>query len=340
MNYFFRAACFEFAKILSNRLWWIVLGIVLVIQPLLALLEAVSLAQIGITATPETHPGLAQILPPLDYFGFDIIPLGQAAIVVLGGIGGASIYRGHELRTTLLVLNKRKGIFLAKLIAILVGTIAVSFISVFITISITHIGLGGQGLHPLTLSSITWAFIGYATLNWVLLAALSFGIGLLFRNAIVPLILMVSQVVGLGGFLAQKWEWGGHLPVAAGNLLFATPASATSHDPVKGGLILMAWTVAMLVAAAYCFVRRDVGDGTNARRDSERMDKILFLSVVHGRRNRRNIHRAGCPARDGRCCLRRNGGIGARRNRPMYAGLDFRPSRNRCGGGGIFRTRV
>ncbi|MDR3072430.1 MAG: hypothetical protein LBU41_02945, partial [Clostridiales Family XIII bacterium] len=137
MNYFVRAIRFEFARIFFGRVWWIVFGIVAVIQPLLALVEAVSLAQIGLTATPETHSGLAVALPPLDYFGFDVILFGQAAIVVLGGIAGASIYRSHELRTTLLGLNKRVGIFLAKLSVVLIGSTFVSFISIFITISIT-----------------------------------------------------------------------------------------------------------------------------------------------------------------------------------------------------------
>jgi len=259
MNYFFRAIRFEFAKIFGSRAWWIIFGIVAVIQPLLALVEAMSLAQIGITATPETHPQLAVALPPLDYFGFDVILFGQAAIVVLGGIAGASIYRSQELKTTLLGLNKRMGTFLSKLSAVLVAGIAVSFISVFITISITHIGLGNQGLDPLILSPVAWQFIGYATLDWVLLIVLSFGIGMLSRNAIVPLLFMVPQVVGLGDYLAQKWEWGGYLPVAAGNLLFAIPTDTYPHDPVKGGLILASWTVVILFMAAYFFVRRDVG---------------------------------------------------------------------------------
>jgi ABC-type transport system involved in multi-copper enzyme maturation permease subunit len=258
-TYFIRAVRFEFAKIMTSRTWWIVFGIVAVIQPLLALVEAISLAQSGIHATPETHPMLAEALPPLDYFGFDVIPLGQAAVVVLGGIAGASVFRSHELRTNLLCLNRRRKTFLAKLLAVFAGSTVVSFISVFATIAITHLGLGSQGLHFLVLSPVTWQFIGYATLDWVLLTILSFGFGMISRNAIVPLLVMVPQVVGLGGLLAQKWEWSSCLPVAAGNLLFATPTNAIAHDPVKGGLILAAWTAVVLLVAAFLFVRRDVG---------------------------------------------------------------------------------
>ena len=259
MSYFFRAIHFEFAKIFSSRAWWIVFGIVSIIQPLLALVNAMSLARIGIHATPKTTPGLVQALPPLDYFGFDIIPFGLAAIVVLGGIAGASVFRDHELRTTFLCLNKRISTFFAKLSAVLVGSIAVSFTSVFVTIAITHLGLGDQGLNPFILSPIAWQFICYATLDWVLLSALSFGLGMLSRNAIVSLLIMVPQVVGLGGLLAQKWKWGGYLPVAAGNLLFATPTDAITHEPVKGGLTLIAWTIVVLFVAVYLFTRRDVG---------------------------------------------------------------------------------
>lgn len=259
MNYVIRCTCFEFLKTFFGRAWIIVFGIVAVIQPLLALLEATQLAQTGIHATPETNPELVQALPPLDYFGFDVTAFGQLPIVVLGALMGASEYKGHELRTTFLCLNKRMEAFLAKIAVVFAGSMIASFVAIFTTIAVTHVGLGKQGLNPLILSPIAWQFIGYVLVDWVLLTLLSFGLGMLSRNAIVPLVFMIPQIFNLGNLLAQKWEWGKYFPVAAGNLLFSSPTDALAHQPIKGGLILSLWTGIILILAAYRFVRSDVG---------------------------------------------------------------------------------
>lgn len=258
MNYFVKAIRFESTKAFSCRALWIVFGIVIAIQPFLAFVSAMQLSAIGITATPETHPQLAVALPPVDYFGFDLIPLGQVAIVVLGCMMGASEFRNRELRTTLICLNKRANTFVAKLTVMLIYSSIVSMLSIFTTIAVTHIGLGNQGLHPIILSPTAWLFIAYSVLDWVLLILLSFGIGVISRNAIIPIVLIIPQCVGLGGLLAEKWSWGSYLPVAAGNLLFASPTDIIIHDPIKGGIVLFVWTAAVLSVATFLFVRRDV----------------------------------------------------------------------------------
>ena len=42
----------EFSKLINSRGWWIVFGLVIVLQPLLGLLEADQLLSIGLDATP------------------------------------------------------------------------------------------------------------------------------------------------------------------------------------------------------------------------------------------------------------------------------------------------
>ncbi|WP_447382705.1 ABC transporter permease [Enterococcus faecalis] len=203
----------EFSKLINSRGWWIVFGLVIVLQPLLGLLEADQLLSIGLDATPATHPDLLEeAMPPLDYFGFDAALFGVLPIVIWGGISGANEYKNHNLRTTMLYSNKRKELFNAKLLTILISTISISFISIFITVAITHVRLGSLGLNPFILSQTTWKFIGYTTLNWILLTVLSFLIGLLFRNMIVPLIFLVPQIYNLGSYLAEKWPWGNIYP--------------------------------------------------------------------------------------------------------------------------------
>ncbi len=256
---FVRTTYSEFSKLINSRGWWIVFGLVIVLQPLLGLLEANQLLSIGLDATPTTHPDLLEAIPPLDYFGLDAALFGILPIVIWGGISGASEYKNHNLRTTMLYSNKRIELFSGKLLTILISTMLISFMSIFITVAITHIGLGDLGLNPLTLSLIAWKFIGYTAINWTLLTVLSFSIGLLCRNMIVPLVFLVPQIYNLGSYLAERWSWGEYLPVAAGNLIVATPVKSYPHDPMKGILILLLWIILTVLIALYSFIRSDVG---------------------------------------------------------------------------------
>lgn len=262
MNNFVRIVKVEFFNIVARKSWWIVLGLVVIVQPLLAMMNASELVIIGLDASPATHPDLdlVQAIPPLEYLGFDdIVPFGSLPMVVLGGLIGASEYRNHNLRVTLLCCSHRISVFMAKLIAILTSITIISFLSIYLTIMVTHATLGALGLNPFTLSPITWAFIAYSILTWMLLTLLAFSIGMVSRNAIVPFIFLIPQIYGLAHYVASKWSLGEYLPVTAGKLLIATPTNPLSHDPIKGGLILGTWTILLLLGAMYSFVRRDVG---------------------------------------------------------------------------------
>lgn len=249
----------EFLKLITSRVWLIILGLVLIFQPLLGILEAKQLIFIGLDATPETHPELLEAIPPLDYFGFDSAVFGLLPIVIWAGVNGASEYKYHSLRTSMLCTNKRIILFVAKLLTVLISTILVSFSSIFITVSITHFGLGSLGLHPLALSSLAWRFVWYTTIYWVLLTTLSFFIGLFFRSMIIPLLFLIPQIYNFGNYIAEKWDWGKYFPVAAGNLIIATPVKSSVHDPVKGILILCLWILFTMVIALYSFIHSDVG---------------------------------------------------------------------------------
>lgn len=259
MKTFFRTLYFELSKIISSKVWYITSLIVMIIQPLFGIIEARDIAAIGLDATPETHSQLAEALPPLEYMGFDVVLFGLLPMVIFGGLIGASEFKNHNLRTTLLCQNNRSIVVGAKVVALAIITALVSAITNYLTIAATHIGLAELGLNPFLLSAITWKYIGFSIIYWVLLTMLSFGIGLLFRNALVPLIFLIPQVYNLGKYLAQRWDWGAYLPVAAGNLLIATPTDFLEHNPIKGGIILLLWVGVTLSIAMYFFIHNDVG---------------------------------------------------------------------------------
>ena len=258
MKTFSNSISVELMKIYTRRAWWVICTLIIV-QPFLGWIVAKSYVQIGLDATPETHPELLEPLPPLDYIGFEVVLVGLLPMIVFGAILGASEFKHHELRTTLLYQNSRFQVFLAKVFAILASSTFLSILTIFATISMVHVGLSEQGLHPFQLSRIAWQFIGFSALDWILLTILASGLGMLFKNAMVPLVFLIPQVYNLGNYLAQKWEWAEYLPVAAGQLLFATPTDSFEHDPLKGGIVLSIWVMVALGISYFTFIRSDVG---------------------------------------------------------------------------------
>jgi len=86
MNSFCRAVRYEFSKLFSRRVWWIITGLVLIIQSLLALIDIGTVVQYGLDATPQQYPELALAFPPVEYLGIDMMLFGQMAVVVMGAI--------------------------------------------------------------------------------------------------------------------------------------------------------------------------------------------------------------------------------------------------------------
>lgn len=102
-----RAGVFDVRKILSSRTFWVVALVLVISQPFFAFIEANQIAGIGVNATPETHPELAEALPPVAFMGFDVMPFGEVVVIVLGALLGAAEYRDRELRTTFLAIGRR-----------------------------------------------------------------------------------------------------------------------------------------------------------------------------------------------------------------------------------------
>ncbi|BDR56601.1 ABC transporter permease [Xylocopilactobacillus apis] len=248
----------ELLKIISNRIWWIVVGLVIFLQPLLGMLEARNFAAIGLHATPATNSKLIEAIPPLNYIGFDSAMFGIMPMVVMGSIIGAIEFKNHNLRISLLSENKRLTLFVSKILSFLILTAIVSLISIYLTIAVEHLELGKQGLNPIILSSVTWKYIGLTTINWTLLTTLSFGIGFLFKTMIIPLVFMIPQVYNLGAYLAEKWEWGHYLPVAAGDYVNSISSQAI-HNPIKGITILLIWLIITFALAGCSLKKLDLG---------------------------------------------------------------------------------
>lgn len=249
----------ELLKICSMKVWAVVLILVTVAQGLLALVSAKQSLAVGLDATPESCPGLLEAMPILEFQGFDVILFGMIPLIVLGGVVGAAEFKQHCLRTTLLSCGTRSHVFFARTGALFLCALLLSVVSVVLTIAVTHLGLGEQGLTPLVFTPELWGFISLSTAALTLLTLLSYLMGFLCRSAVVPLLFLVVQAYNVGDLLAERFAACRLLPVSLANGLIASTQSALADDPAQNILFLLIWVVTIGAAAYLLFLKRDLG---------------------------------------------------------------------------------
>ncbi|WP_052129099.1 hypothetical protein [Clavibacter michiganensis] len=207
---------------------------------------------------PADDPRLFSSVPiPTEYQGFEMAGFGYVLIVALGALwAGGEHGAGRQIRSTLLASPRRVPVFVVSA-ALLAGvTAVVASLTMWGAIVITHASSGGD-VDPWRLTPPIWAHLGGVTLAWVLTALMAFAVGSLARAAILPLILLLPLVVGIGDLLAGAWAGARFLPVTAGAAMYSDPAAGAYLPPVVGGLVQAAWAVVLLGVALVVFARRD-----------------------------------------------------------------------------------
>lgn len=255
---FFMKLYSESLKLLYSKSTKIVAILVLGLQGALAYVSSRQILSVGLNATPETCRNLVEAMPPLEYMGFDVAFFGTIPMIVLGALYGASEYKLHSMRTTLLYTGKKSQVFFLKLITITSTSFLMAFLSIIITINITHATFGDDGLKILVFNPLVWKFIFLATLSWTFLSVLSFVMSFFFRTAILPLLFLIVQAYSLGNLLAEKFSFGKLLPVSLANKLIASSESMLSIKPLQNIASLIIWVTLFGVLALFRFCKNDL----------------------------------------------------------------------------------
>lgn len=104
----------EILKLLYKRATHVVLFLILVFQTFLANIGASQIVSVGIHATPETNPELAEAILPIEFLGFDVTLFGVFIMIILGSIYGAEEYKCSAIRTSLLSITNRSTFLVSK----------------------------------------------------------------------------------------------------------------------------------------------------------------------------------------------------------------------------------
>ena len=249
----------EWLKIRSTKAFRVSMAFMLLLVPAVSWLEGRQYVSIGLDATPETVPGLAEAIDPLEYLGLNGASMAGMVLVILAGILGAMEFQSHSLRTSLLSCNNRLKLLVGKLMTFTCFSLATSFLSIYFSYMVMHLALGREGLDPILLNHAAWSLLLWKTLSLTLLGILSFLLGLLARTMLVPLLFLVPQIYNLGNYLATHTSWGAYLPQPAGELFVATPNSQYANNPLQGLLILSVWLLAIGGMASLRFLETDLG---------------------------------------------------------------------------------
>ena len=249
----------EWLKICSTKAFKVSMAFMLLLVPAVSWLEGRQYLSVGLDATPETVPGLAEAIDPLEYLGLNGASMAGMVLVILAGILGAMELQSHSLRTSLLTCNNRLKLLVGKLMTFTCFSLATSFLSIYFSYRGMHLALGKEGLDPILLNQAAWSLILCKTLSLTLLGILSFLLGLLARTMLVPLLFLVPQIYNLGNYLAVHTSWGAYLPQPAGELFTATPTSQYANNPLQGLLILGAWLLVIGGMTSLRFLKTDLG---------------------------------------------------------------------------------
>lgn len=194
---------------------------------------------------------------PPEFYGFSMAGFGYTFIVVLGALWAASEYGGmRQIQATLTATPRRGRVFAVKAAWLAITTAVIAFLAMGVAIMITH-AAADDGIDPILLTPKIWSLIGGLVASWTLTALIAFAIGVLARTAIVPLIVLMPLVVGLGSFLAGIWPPAKYLPIVAGEALYSAPGSTALLEAPVGGLTHAAWAAVLVAIAGVAFVRRD-----------------------------------------------------------------------------------
>ena len=164
----------EWLKIRSIKAFKVSVALMLLLVPVVSWLEGRQYLSIGLDATPETVPNLINAIDPLEYLGLNGASMAVMVLVILAGILGAMEFQSHSLRTSLLSCNNRLKLLVGKLMTFTCFSLAISFLSIYLSYIVMHLALGKEGLHPILLNQAAWSHLLWKALATALLGLLSF----------------------------------------------------------------------------------------------------------------------------------------------------------------------
>jgi ABC-2 type transport system permease protein len=276
---FVNAVRAEFAKLITVRMWWVMLlilvGYVGFISALLALVFGALGDQLAASGgdVPQIPP---HQLPLLIYS--NATSIGYVFPVLFGALATTAEFRYQTLTPTFLANPRRGQVLGAKFLTMAIVGALFGVAALLASVGIGGATLAATGSDPEFGATDTWSLIGRAIIAMALWAVIGVGLGTLIPNqvaAIVVVLVFTQFVEPLLRLGASIWDWtaqvGKFLPGAAsdalvGTSIFTSLGSGTGTattavvalDWWQGGLVLLAIAVLAAIGGYFTSWRKDV----------------------------------------------------------------------------------
>jgi len=268
----------EFVKILTTRMWWVLLlvlfgYIALLAGGLAALFGGIANGSIPAEVASGGGAGTPDVaaLPPLIYsFGATI---GYVFPVLIGALATTGEVRHQTLTPTFLANPRRGSVLTAKVVALFVVGAGFGIVSVIASVGTGALTLAAFDVAPLLGEGDTWALVGRLVLAMALWAIVGVGLGVLVPSQVAAIVIVLAFtqfVEPLLRLAASFIDWtatvGQYLPGAASDALvgasfysmMSPAASGALLEWWQGGLVLLAYAVVFTVAGYFVSWKRDV----------------------------------------------------------------------------------
>jgi ABC-2 type transport system permease protein len=261
----------EFAKILTTRIWWVLL-IVLVGYIAFIVVILAGAFSTGLTANDPTAPQIpADMLPPVVYSIAHSI--GYVFPLLLGTLAVTGEFRHQTLTPTFLATPRRERVLGAKLVVLAILGAVYGVAAVLAAVAPGAAILSIDGVTGLD-DQDTWFLFARAVLAMALWAIIGVGVGALIPNQVAALVVVLAFTQFIEPILRTVSvfaDWaaavGKFLPGAAGDALVGASlfsaigmggGESGALEWWQGGLVLLAYAVAATVVGYLVSWRRDV----------------------------------------------------------------------------------
>lgn len=263
----------EFSKILTVRLWWVLLivlaGYVAFTAGLLALVFGGLGDQLGAGSTAPQIPDAA--LPPIIYSIASSI--GYVFPVLFGTLATTAEFRHQTLTPTFLATPRRGVVLAAKFVVLAVFGALYGVVALVASVGPGASILAATGHDTGLGSSDTWLLIGRVVLVMAIWAIIGVGLGALIPSQVAAIVIVLAFtqfVEPILRLVTSFVDWaagiGQYLPGAAGDALVGASIFSSLAAPSAGSTGLE-WWQGGLVLLAYAIVAGTVGYLTSWRRD-------------------------------------------------------------------------
>ncbi|WP_338695990.1 ABC transporter permease [Streptomyces sp. Q6] len=184
--------------------------------------------------------------------GLDGILYGQLALIVFGVLVVSSEYSSGMMRVSLLAVPRRGRLYAAKLTVTAAAALLVAIPVTVVGYLVTQAALGPHGA-SIGDDGVPGALAG-AVLYLTLMSLFAAGVATAARSAVLPLAIMLPMVLAGSQILSvigATKELARYFPDRAGTQMLTVDAD----HAVRGGVVLLVWTVAAL-ALGYVRHRR------------------------------------------------------------------------------------